>query len=62
MNDVFLSEADITLTERLKNLTGFCMVGNLCSSTIKNAGQLLGINVLNHVMFEKDDRFYSFEN
>lgn len=44
-SDVSPSEADITLTERLKN-----------------AGQLLGINVLDHVIFEKGDRFYSFEN
>ena len=43
--DVSPSEADITLTERLKN-----------------AGQLLGIEVLDHVIFEKGDRFYSFEN
>lgn len=44
-SDVSPSEADITLTERLKN-----------------AGQLLGIEVLDHVIFEKGDRFYSFEN
>ena len=44
-SDVSPSEADITLTERLKN-----------------AGQLLGINVLDHVIFEKGDRFYSFKN
>ena len=29
---------------------------------LKNAGQLLGIEVLDHVIFEKGDRFYSFEN
>ncbi len=42
--DVSPSEADITLTERLKN-----------------AGHLLGIEVLDHIIFEKGDRFYSFE-
>ena len=29
---------------------------------LKKAGRLLGINVLDHVIFEKGDRFYSFND
>ncbi|MCK5510394.1 hypothetical protein KAI65_02525 [Candidatus Parcubacteria bacterium] len=29
---------------------------------LKKAGQLLGIEVLDHIIFEKRNRFYSFEN
>lgn len=28
---------------------------------LKNAGQLLGINIMDHVIFEKDNKFYSFK-
>jgi DNA repair protein RadC len=43
--NILPSNADLELTERLKN-----------------AGQLLGIKVLDHVIFIKGNQFYSFKN